>query len=163
MDSPHRQCNDQTRTVVLGRTSKSPPKTKRQTFARFANSAADFSTIAPTARLGSGANRCRLRRRNTFVLAIGLLLRRLTTLANVDATLEERSVFNGDASRDDVTGERPIAPDINAVAGRQIAADFAEHHDFAGINIGSNHAIAPDGNAVTRQADRTFDPAVDVE
>src|SRR5205807_8642150 len=59
--------------------------------------------------------------------------------------------------------ERAVAADIDAVAGSDVAANFAENHDLAGVDVGCNYAVSSDGDAVTRQADRTFYPAVDIE
>src|SRR6202041_3951640 len=122
-----------------------------------------FLNAIPTVNLRSRADSRRLGRRDTLVLAIGLLLRRLAALADVDATLEERTVFDRDACRDHVTGERSITADINAVAGRQIAAHFAQHDNFTGVDVGCNNTVASNSNAVSRQADRAFDPAINVE
>jgi len=69
----------------------------------------------------------------------------------------------GATSGDYIAGERAIAADIDAVAGGEVAAHFSEDHDFAGIDVGRNHAVATHGNAVTRQVDGTFHPAVDVK
>src|SRR5690242_6982146 len=48
---------------------------------------------------------------------LGLLaIRFLPRLANVDAAFEERAVFNGDARRNNVSGQRAVAADIDAIA-----------------------------------------------
>src|SRR6185369_4860929 len=46
-------------------------------------------------------------------LAVDLLLR--VGLLDVDATLEEGTVFDADALRNDVTGERAFVADVNAI------------------------------------------------
>ena len=42
-------------------------------------------------------------------------------LADVDAALEEGTVFNADAGRGDVTGERAFCTDVDAIRGSDIA------------------------------------------
>ncbi len=87
----------------------------------------------------------------------------LSALADVDAALEEGAVFDGDASGDDVAGERTVAANVDAVAGGEVAADFAQDHDLTGIDVGGDNSIASDSDAVAGQIDGTFDAAVDVE
>src|SRR6185312_8710956 len=65
----------------------------------------------------------------------------LSGLANVDAAFEERAIFDADALRHDVAGERTFVADINAVAGRQVAANLAEHNHFTGIDVRGDLAI----------------------
>src|SRR5208283_3754379 len=77
--------------------------------------------------------------------------------------LEEGAIFDGDASSDDVAGQRAVATDIHAVAGGEVAANFAQHDDLAGVDVGGDDAVAADGNAVAGQIDRTLDAAVNVE
>ena len=48
--------------------------------------------------------RTRLRSDDALILAIRLLLGRLAALTNINAALEERSIFNGDARCDHVAG-----------------------------------------------------------
>ena len=87
----------------------------------------------------------------------------LAGLADVDPTLEEGAFFDADALGDDVTVERTFAADVEAVAGRHVAADFSENDDFARGNIGRDHAVAANGDAIAGQVDGTFHAAVDVE
>ena len=103
------------------------------------------------------------RRRNRLVFAIRLRLLRLSALADVDAALEERAIFNGDARRDHVAGQRPIAANIHAVAGGQIPPDFAQHHNLPRINVGSNHSIAADRHSIAREVDRSLHAPINVE
>ena len=86
-----------------------------------------------------------------------------TGLADVDAALEEGSVFDGDAGGDDVAGERAFAADVDAVRGLAVAADFAEDDDLAGADVGGYLTVAADGDAVAGEVDGSFDLAVDVE
>src|SRR5450755_2180797 len=60
----------------------------------------------------------------------------LAGLANVDPTLKEGAFFDADALGDDVAVKRAFAADVEAVAGRHVAADFAEDDDFARGNVG---------------------------
>src|SRR6266567_6713802 len=73
-----------------------------------------------------------------FVFAVSLLLLRLSTLADINATFEESAVFNGNASGDDVTGQRAVAANVDAITGGEIAADLAEHNDLTGIDVGGD-------------------------
>ena len=97
-------------------------ETGTHTDARFKHSAK-----TPTELLGARAHSCRLTRRNGGLLfAVGLLLRlRLSALADIDAALEERAIFNRDARRDNVAGQGAVAADIDAIARGQIAAHRA--------------------------------------
>src|SRR5581483_861623 len=84
-------------------------------------------------------------------------------LADVDAALEERTIFDGDALGGYVAGERAFAADVDAIAGRDIAAHLAKHHNLAGGNVGSHLTVTADGETVAGQADGALDFAVDVE
>src|SRR5215469_12489614 len=57
-------------------------------------------------------------------------------LADVDTALEEGAVFNRDARRHDIAGQRPVTANVHTIASSEIAAYFSEHHDFARIDIG---------------------------
>ena len=92
-----------------------------------------------------------------------LAIRLLPSLADVNATFEERAIFNRDARRNYVAGERAIAADIHAIAGGEIATHFAQHHDFSRIDIGGNYAIASYRDTVTCQIDGTFHTSVNVK
>src|SRR5436190_3530011 len=107
--------------------------------------------------------RCRLaaHRSDRLVFAVRLLL--LSGLADIDSALEERSVFNGDAGRNYVAGERTVAANIHAIACGQVAADFAEHHNLASIDVGCNYAIASNRNPISGKVDRAFYPSIDVQ
>src|ERR1700722_17846626 len=96
-------------------------------------------------KLRSGADCRRLAGRNGLVFAVRLLLR-LAAFADVDAAFEEGAVFDRDAGGDDVAGERAVAANIDAVAGGKIAADFAQNHNLAGIDVGGDYAVAADGD-----------------
>src|ERR1700722_14974601 len=109
--------------------------------------------------LRSCPNRRSFRDGNAFVLAVRLLLAGLSALSDVDAALEVRAIFNRNACRNDVAGERTIAANIHAVAGGQVAANFSQHHNFAGIHIGRNHAVASHRYAIAGKVDRPFHAA----
>src|SRR5207245_10961044 len=104
--------------------------------------------------------RYRLSRRS----ALGLFaIRLLAALANVDAALKERAVLDADARRHYIAGERAIAANVDPVARGQVAAHFAEHHDFARIDIGGDDSVAANGYAVASQVDGAFHAAVNVK
>jgi len=84
-------------------------------------------------------------------------------LGDVDAALEEGAVFDGDSGCDYVTGQRAFAADVYAVRGLDVAANLAEHHDFAGGDVGGYLAVAADGDAIAGQVDGALYLTVDVE
>ena len=90
-------------------------------------------------------------------------IRLLAGFADVDAALEERSVFDADALRDDIAGQRAFIADVNAIAGIHVAAYFAEDHDLARVDVGGDDSVAPDGYAIAGEVDRTFDASIDIE
>jgi hypothetical protein len=108
-----------------------------------------------------GLGRFLLSRRNRIRLDIRRLL--VARLANVDSALEKCAIFDRDALRDHVAGERSFAADIYAVTGVHITLDFAQDHDFPRRDICRNLSVAAHGDAITRQIDRAFYLAVDVE
>ena len=102
------------------------------------------------------------RGRHGFLFAIRLLLLlRLAAFADVDAALEERTIFNRDACRNDVARQGTIAADVDAIARRQIPAHFSQHHDFTRINVRRHDSVAANRDSISRQIDGTLDPAVD--
>jgi hypothetical protein len=85
----------------------------------------------------------------------------LAGFADIDSTLEICTIFDTDALRYDVPGQRAFVPDINPVAGIEIATNLAEHHDFPGGDVGGNIAVAPNGDTISRQGNRPFDFPID--
>src|SRR5207302_3339077 len=79
------------------------------------------------------------------------LLARLRTLADVDAALEERAVFNRNSRRHYVARERAIAANVDSVARGQVPANLAQHHNLAGVDVRGNHAVPTHGHAVSCQ------------
>ena len=114
-------------------------------------------------KLRSCADCGRLSGRDRLVLAVGLRLVGLAAFADVDAAFEEGAVFDGDAGGDDVAGERTVAADVDAVAGGQIAADFAEDDDLAGVDVGSDYTVAADRDAIAGEDDGALDETVNVQ
>src|SRR5690349_24969916 len=72
-----------------------------------------------------------------LLLAVGLL----TRFADVDPAFEERTVFNADARSHDIASERSIVANINPIASGQVAANLAQHHDLARVDVSGNHAV----------------------
>ncbi len=87
----------------------------------------------------------------------------LPWLANVDAALEERSVFDRYPLRNDVARKGAFVTNVHAIARIQVAAHLAKHDDFARLDVRRHLAIAADGHTVARKIDRTLDAAVDIE
>src|SRR5208337_980081 len=94
---------------------------------------------------------------------LGFAISLLAGLADINPALEIGAVFDADALRDHVSRERAFAPDVHPVAGRQVAANFAQHHDFARRDIGRNHAVAAHGHPVAGQVDGSLHSAVNVK
>jgi len=90
-------------------------------------------------------------------------LGRLATLADVDATLEVRAVFNRDAGGDNVASQRAVAANVDAVAGGEVAAHFAQHNDLAGADIGRYYAIPAHRDPVAGKIDGAFDAAINIK
>src|SRR5258708_27035201 len=108
-------------------------------------------------------NRYGLAGRNALVFAVCFWLARLSALADVDATLEEGSVFDRNAGRHYVAGERTIAADVDSITSRQVAAHFAQHHDLARVDVRRNHAITTDGYAVSGRVNGAFHASITVQ
>src|SRR5579872_2183699 len=110
------------------------------------------------------SNRCRFARRYRFLFffAVRLLLW-LAALADVNAALEERAIFNRDARRDHIAGQRAITPDIYAITCGQIASHFSQHHDFARVDVRRNDSIAAHGYTIARKIDGSFHASVDIK
>ena len=84
-------------------------------------------------------------------------------LLDIDAALEERAIFNADAGGSHVAGQGTFGADVDAIGGGDIAADLAEHDDFAGVDGGIDLPIAADSEAVAGQVDGAFDFAINIE
>src|SRR5579864_8335644 len=74
--------------------------------------ASQHRPIYLAAKLCPGADCGRLGR-SSLVFAVRLLLLRLSALADVDAALEERAVFNRDACRNHVARKRTVAANVH--------------------------------------------------
>src|SRR5258708_22519281 len=101
-------------------------------------------------------------RSNGLVFAIRFLPG-LPCFADVDSAFEERAVFNRDAGRDYVAGERTVTANIHAITGREVATNFPEHNDLTGIDVGGDYTIAANGDAISGEVDGSLDAAVNVE
>lgn len=80
-----------------------------------------------------------------------------------DAALEVGAVLDADARGGDIAGHRAVGFDVDAVAGVEIADDFAVDDDFAGANFGIEHGGGADGELMAIQRDRAVDLAVDLQ
>src|SRR3989442_5111259 len=90
-------------------------------------------------------------------------IRLLPSFADVDSAFEEGAVFDRDARRNHIAGERTITADVNAVARREIATNFSQHATFTGIDVGSDYSVTANGDAVSGKVDRAFHPAIDIQ
>src|SRR6266496_401156 len=105
----------------------------------------------------------RLRSRGASLDFLLFAVHFLACLADIDSALEEGAIFNRDSGCHDVAGQGTVAADVHAVAGSQVALHFSEHDDFAGIDVGRDYAVAPDGDAVASQVDGAFYASVNVK
>src|SRR5262249_13084651 len=83
--------------------------------------------------------------------------------ADIDSTFEIRAVFDADALADDVSAERTFIADFSAVAGGHISFDFAQDHDFLGVDVGLDLAVAAYSHAMAGKVDGAFHAAVNVQ
>jgi len=70
--------------------------------------------------------------------------------------LKEGPVFDGRCGRHDVTGERTVARISTRSLAVRLPRNFSQDNDFAGIDVGRNHALRP---TVTRLPDRLMEPS----
>lgn len=82
---------------------------------------------------------------------------------NFDAALEISAVFDADARRRNVAGDRAVLLDVHAATGVDIAHDFSEGNHVPGVNLGSELGGGADRELVTLEPDRTFDDAVNLQ
>ena len=80
-----------------------------------------------------------------------------------DAALEIGAVFDADARRRDVAGDRAVLLDLDAVAGVKIARQVAVDDHFASPNFRAQLAGAADREALAIEDDRAFQFAVDLK
>src|SRR5579872_934565 len=95
-----------------------------------------------------------------FVVRLRALLLRV---ANLDRTLQQRSVFNADARGDHISGERAFAANVQTIGAMNIAGDRAHDYYFLGSDIGDDDGVAPNGDAAVSEIDSAFDSSVDIE
>src|SRR5215467_4880495 len=61
---------------------------------------------------------------------------RLVGLAKIDATFEERAIFDAEAVSRDVASHRSFRADIHAISNRHVAAQLTHHNHFFGSDVG---------------------------
>src|SRR5579862_3153895 len=84
-------------------------------------------------------------------------------LLDIDAALEQRTIFDADARRNDVPDQLRILADIDFVGSHDVTLHLAEDDDFPGAYVGLDAAIRADGDFVLLRFDGAFDIAIDVE
>src|SRR5882757_8632270 len=84
-------------------------------------------------------------------------------LANIDAALEERTIFNRDARCDHIAGQGAFAANIHAIARLAVAANLAQYNNLTRHDVCRDLTIAANSHAVARQINRAFYLAVDVQ
>ena len=96
------------------------------------SAATDRTGRRDTSRLRASSGCRRGLNRNRFLS----VLLHLSRFADVDTALKESAILDADTLRDDIAGQRTFVADIYAIAGIKIAANFTEHDDFTGIDVG---------------------------
>src|SRR6185503_15734125 len=105
-------------------------------------------------------------------LLLGLLLRLLGLLAglsrltaafalHVDAAAEVGAFGDGDARRDDVAVDRAVVPDVDLVAGGDVAGHLAENDDRLGEYLRLDTAVGPDRQHMITELNRALDVTFD--
>ena len=94
---------------------------------------------------------------------LGLVIRLVCGSAYLDAALHQRAIFHADALGDDISRERTFAANVQPVGAFDVSADFAHDHDFAGVDVGLDGAVASDGHPVFRDADAAFNAAINIK
>src|SRR6185369_17152217 len=130
--------------------------------ARRSRTPTSIPVLPPTPGVSQRLSRCGRLRRGLVVDRL-CVLTFFTGLADIDSALEVRAVFDADALRDDIAGQRTFVADVHAVRSRHVAANLALHNDLAGGHVSSDNAVTSDSNAVARQIDGAFDTAIDVK
>src|SRR5580700_2441666 len=80
-----------------------------------------------------------------------------------DAALEMSAIFDADASGGNVADDRAVGLDVDAVAGIEVADDFAKHDHFAGMNLGIEHGRGADGELMAIERDGAVHLAVNLQ
>src|SRR6185436_8812007 len=103
------------------------------------------------------------RERHTWLHRHSRRLRRgALARTHIDATVEERTVDESDARREDVAGNAPRRIDDDGLAAVQVAFDRAVDDDDARVDVALDDALVADRHAL-RVIDRAFDPALQDE
>ena len=80
-----------------------------------------------------------------------------------DAALEMGAIFDADARGGNVADDRAIGLDVDAIAGVDVADDFAKHDDFAGMNFRSEHGRGADGELMAIERNGAVHLAVNLQ
>src|SRR6476660_272231 len=116
--------------------------------------------------LGSGCRRCRfggVAVRFCVGLPGLLLVLLLAGRLHLHAALEDGAVLDADALHHHVAGNGTFAADVEAIAADDVALHLTHDHDFAGVDVGGNHAVAAHGHAMFGNIDGAFDAAINEE
>jgi hypothetical protein len=80
----------------------------------------------------------------------------LARFTNVDAALEEGCIPDSDARCSHIAGYRTFTPDVNAIAGSNVAGHLAKNHHFTGSEFAETRASRL---TVTRLSCRVIAPS----
>src|SRR5262245_34680047 len=98
-------------------------------------------------------------------LGFGLSIRlgfRPSRTDDIDAALEVRAVFNGDAGCGEVPEQGPRLADLHFFSRLHVASERSMDHDVAGGHVGVYLAVHADRKVMLLQLDRAFHFSIDV-
>jgi len=82
---------------------------------------------------------------------------------DLNAALEDGSVFDTDARGLNIADDCAVFLDLHAIVGIDVAGNFAEDDQFARRNFRIQLAAATDGETMAANGDRSFDLAIDLQ
>jgi hypothetical protein len=110
-------------------------------------------------RCGAGWNGLTGHGHGRAVVVAGLIDR----LAGLDFATENRAVLDGQALGLNLACDLSSAPELNALATRDLAFQASAHNDFAGDDVSFHGAIGAYRQAAIGQVELAFDWAIDKE
>jgi len=80
-----------------------------------------------------------------------------------DAALEMGAVFDANPGGGNVAGDRAVTLDVDAIAGIEIADNFAVDDNFAGMNFGVEDGAGANGELMAIERDGALHVAVNLQ
>src|SRR5712692_1528325 len=82
---------------------------------------------------------------------------------DLNATFQHGPILDADALGHDITCQRTLAADVQAIGALDVPLYLAHDHNLAGSDVRGDDAVASNGDAVIGKIDGTLNPAIDVE